>query len=64
MMLLIKKDEENKIAKMMIEGSNKGIIEITEKLNSFKNCDIEIKDLAKKLLATEQHNLEELKKYL
>lgn len=64
MMMLTKKGEDNAIAKMMIEGSNKGIIEITEKLNSFQNCDEEIRSLAEKLLATEQHNLDELKKYL
>ena len=64
MMMITKKGEDNAIAKMMIEGSNKGIIEITEKLNHFENCDEEIKELAEKLLATEQHNLDELKKYL
>lgn len=64
MMMLTKKGEDNSVAKMMIEGSNKGIIEITEKLNSFQNCDEEIRSLAEKLLATEQHNLDELKKYL
>lgn len=64
MMIMSKKGEDNAIAKMMIEGSNKGIIEITEKINHFEDSDQEIKDLAKKLLATEQHNLDELKKYL
>ena len=64
MMMLAKKGEDNAIAKMMIEGSNKGIIEITEKLNNLKTDDEEIKTLAEKLLATEQHNLDELKKYL
>jgi len=64
MMMLAKKGETNVIAKMMIEGSNKGIIAITEKLNKYENSDEEIKSLAEKLLATEQHNLDELKKYL
>ena len=63
-MMMMTKHEDNKIAKMMIEGSNKGIIEITEKLNHYQNADEEIKALAEKLLATEQHNLDELKKYL
>lgn len=58
------KDNDHIIAKMMIDGNNKGIIAITEKLNSFKNCDSEIQSLAEKLLKTEQHNLDELKKYL
>lgn len=64
MMMLAKKGEDNSIVKMMIEGSNKGIIEITEKLNNLKTNDEEIKALAEKLLATEQHNLDEMKKYL
>ena len=64
MMMMAKKGETNLIAKMMIEGSNKGIIAITEKLNKYENSDEEIKTLAEKLLATEQHNLDELKKYL
>ncbi|MBQ6687181.1 MAG: hypothetical protein IJN03_01505 [Bacilli bacterium] len=64
MMMMSKKGENNAIAKMMIEGSNKGIIEITEKINHYDDADEEIVSLAKKLLATEQHNLDELKKYL
>ncbi len=64
MMMMSKKGEDNSVAKMMIEGSNKGIIEITEKINHYETCDKEIKSLAEKLLATEQHNLDELKKYL
>lgn len=52
------------LAKMMIEGSNKGIIEITEKLNHYDNADSDITKLAEKLLETEQSNLENLKEYL
>lgn len=52
------------IAKMMIEGSNKGIIEITEKLNYYIDADEEIIDLAKKLLKTEESNLDDLKEFL
>lgn len=54
----------NNLAKMMIEGSNKGIIEITEKLNHYQGADEEIKSLADKLLKIEQNNLDDLKKYL
>ena len=64
MMMITKKGETNLIAKMMIEGSNKGIIAITEKINNIETTDEEIKELAQKLLKTEQHNLDELKKYL
>ena len=52
------------IAKMMIEGSNKGIIEINENLNKYENCDEKIKALGNKLLKIEQKNLESLKKFL
>lgn len=52
------------LAKMMMEGNNKGIIEITEKLNHYDDADEEIVALAKKLLQTEQNNLENLKEYL
>ena len=52
------------LAKMMMEGSNKGIIEITEKLNNFAEEDEEIVALANKLLETEQNNLDNLKQFL
>lgn len=52
------------IAKMMIEGTNKGIIEINKKLNEISNIDKQIFKIAKSLLATEQNNLNELKKFL
>ena len=61
---LLKDDSSSNIAKMMIDGSNKGIIEITKNLNSYTNMNSRIIKLAKKLLATEQHNIDELKIYL
>jgi len=63
-MKLMKDSSTNNIAKMMIEGSNKGIIEITEKLNAYQNDDEEIKELANKLLDIEQKNLDDLKQFL
>lgn len=57
-------DKIHTIAKMMMEGSNKGIIQINEKLNDYNNCDGEVIELANKLLEMEKHNLEEFKKYL
>ncbi len=55
---------DSTIAKLMIEGTNKGIIEINEKLNNIPNIDKSTKKLAMRLLKTEKNNLEELKKYL
>lgn len=63
-MTLLKDSSVQTIAKMMIEGTNKGIIEITEKLNAYNNTDAEIVVLANKLKATLEKNIEELKKYL
>ena len=56
--------DDKKIVKLMMEGSQKGVIELQENLNQYNNNDSEIVDLAKKLLDTEEHNREELKKFL
>ena len=61
---LLMDDSSSNIAKMMIEGSNKGIIEITEKIHAYVGKNKELINLANKLLATENVNLEELKKFL
>ena len=61
---LLKDDSIQNIAKMMIEGTNKGIIELTEKINSFEVDDAEIILLANKLKEIEENNVEKLKKYL
>lgn len=63
-MMIIKDNSINNIAKMMLEGTNKGIIEITEKINAYNNNDAEIVVLANKLKNTLEKNIEELKKYL
>ena len=52
------------IAKMMITGNNKGIIEIQEKINNYQGKNNRILKLAKKLLEIEKRNIENLKKYL
>ena len=63
-MALLKENSTQNIAKMMIEGTNKGIIEIVEKINAYNNSDAEIVVLANKLKNTLEKNIEELKKYL
>ena len=63
-MNLMKDDSDKVIAKMMMEGSNKGVIEITEKINAYNNIDAEIVVLANKLKSTLEKNIDELKKYL
>ena len=61
-MTMGKSDKE--IAKLMMEGNQKGVLEITAELNDYEGNDEEILDLAHKLLATEEHNREEFKEYL
>lgn len=56
--------DDKKIVKLMMEGNQKGVIEIQEKLNAYQDKDEEIVKLAEKLLATEEHNREEFKEYL
>lgn len=56
--------DDTKIAKLMMSGNERGVIEITEKLNIYKDGDDEIIALANKLLATEEHNRDELKEFL
>ena len=63
-MKMLKDESDQTIAKMMVEGSNKGVIEITEKINAYNNTDVEIVVLANKLKATLEKNIDELKKYL
>ena len=61
--MTINKDDKN-IVKLMMEGNEKGVIAIQEKLNEYQDKDPEIVELAKRLLATEEHNREEFKEYL
>ncbi len=63
-MKMIKDSTDNTIAKMMMEGTNKGIIEITEKINAYNIEDAEIVVLANRLKSTLEKNIDELKKYL
>ncbi len=64
--MTINKDEKN-IVKLMMEGNEKGVIAIKEKLNMYKDkdgIDEEVINLAEKLYATEEHNREEFEAYL
>jgi len=63
-MMMLKENSSHMIAKMMMEGTNKGIIEITEKINAYNNTDAEIVVLANRLKSMLEKNIDELKKYL
>lgn len=59
-----KDDSLSALAEMMMKGSNNGIIEITKHLNECDQADGDIVRLAKRLLKTEQNNVEQLKPFL
>ncbi len=52
------------IAEMMMQGSAMGIIKIIKAINEYSDADEKAKDLANKLLDTEQSNFEKMKKFL
>lgn len=63
MKTLMDKSEHN-IAKMMMEGTNKGLIQLEELLNNYQGKEEKILDLLKKTIDLEHQNNEELKIYL
>lgn len=60
---LLKDSTVQNIAKMMMEGTNKGIIELTEKMHTYK-AESDVNQLAEKLISIEEDNIEVLKPYL
>ena len=63
MKTLMDKSEHN-IAKMMMEGTNKGLIQLEELLNNYQGKDEDLIKFIENLLVFEQQNNEELKVYL
>lgn len=55
---------DEKIAKMIIEGSTMGIIEINKKLKYYVDADDDYKNIGYKLLVTEQKDIDEMKHFL
>ncbi len=55
---------DSHIAKMMIEGTNKGLISLEELLNNYQGKDEKITSMIKKVLIFEHSNYEELKIFL
>lgn len=52
------------IAKMLIIGSNMGIVEATQNLKKYEHADKSAVRLMEQLLKAEEKNVQELKKYL
>lgn len=55
---------DSKIAKLMMEGTNKGLIQIQELLNHYNKKDKKLVKCMKEILTLEHQNNNELKKYL
>lgn len=63
--LKIKEDTaDSEVAKMVIDGTTKGVTEITTKLNDFSDIDNDLKNIAYKLLWVQQKNIDEMKGFL
>ena len=53
------------LAELMIQGSTMGTVQMTRRLNQFHgNSDRKIMELGKKLLETEERNIQQMKYYL
>lgn len=52
------------LAELMIQGSTMGVTELSHNLKEFVGCDQPVADLAQRLMAYEQGNIEHLKEYL
>lgn len=55
---------ENEIAKMIIDGTTKGVTECTSKLSAYSDLDSDIKNIAYKFLWVQQKNIDEMKRFL
>lgn len=57
-------DDNNQIAKLMMNGANMGIQSITEYRHKYKEADENAQTIAKKLVRVEEEFLQELKRFL
>ena len=55
---------DSKIAEMMIEGNTKGMIKSYQSIRRLEPTDADTLALSRKLLDTELHNIEQMKKFL
>ncbi len=61
---LMMDDDNNQIAKLMMNGANMGIQSITEYRNKYHQADEASQSIAKKLVRVEEEFLQELKRFL
>ncbi len=55
---------ESEVAKMIIDGTTKGVTECTTKLSTYADLDDDIKNIGYKLLWVQQKNIDEMKRFL
>ena len=55
---------DSEIAKMIIDGTTKGITECTSKLADFNDIDNDIKNIGYKFLYVQQKNVDEMRRFL
>lgn len=55
---------ESHIAEMVIVGSTRGVIETTRRIRDYKDANVDIVNLAFRLLSIEQNNIDDLKHYV
>ena len=63
-MQTIKDKSVSHIAEMLMQGSTMGIVQALRKLREYTQVDEAVQKLMKKLLEMEEHNFEQLKKYV
>ncbi len=55
---------ESEVAKMIIDGTTKGVTECTAKLSEFADIDNDVKNIGYKLLWVQQKNIDEMRRFL
>ncbi len=63
-MKIMMDNTDHNIAKMMMDGTNKGLIELETLQNNYNGTDEDIKKMITKIIELEQQNNEDLKIYL
>ncbi|MCH5162165.1 MAG: hypothetical protein J1G38_01590 [Clostridiales bacterium] len=55
---------DSEVAKMIIDGTTKGVTECTSKISDFSDIDNDLKNIGYKLLWVQQKNIDEMKHFL
>ncbi len=55
---------DSEVAKMIIDGTTKGVTECTSKISDFADVDNDIKNIGYKLLYVQQKNIDEMRRFL